>query len=274
MVSSTMIRAAVLGKPISHSLSPIVHGLIYEALGIQYQYERYELDVGTAPHFIRNAFDHVEEGWTGFSLTMPLKEIGFDMSREVDPIAIRSHSINTITREGCFNTDVTGLQRVLRMQNVVSDEVIILGNGATARAVLIAIESMANLSRVTVYRRSESRDVLLTGASRYPLVIKDLSELGRRHLGSEVLLVSTLPSIAQLEVSSHLLGFEGTLLDISYAPWPSVLAGVVEGSVISGLPVLVAQAIDQARIFTAMDFDEDELYRSVLISTIQRITAR
>lgn len=269
-----MIRAAVIGKPIAHSLSPLVHGLIYEALGLEYQYEKHELDQVEALSFIEQVFDAHEESWSGLSLTMPLKEIGFECGKEVDPSAVRAHSINTITQHGCFNTDISGLERVFRIQGIDPKEVIVLGGGATARSVLVAIESLKNLSHLTVYRRSAVRDRLLSKASEIPLLIKDLSEFGERLMSSDLFLISTLPASAQPEVSARLLGFEGTLLDISYAPWPSVFAGVVEGDVISGLPVLVAQAIDQARLFTGLKFDEDELYQSVLLSTIRRITTK
>ena len=269
-----MIKAAVLGKPIGHSLSPLVHGLIYEHLGIDHRYEKFELDQQEAKGFIKNRFANDEDSWSGFSLTMPLKEIGFELGMEVDSDAFRAHSINTITRQGCFNTDITGLRRVFRIQGVNPPEVIILGSGATARSVLVAIESLEDLSRTSIYRRSDSRDHLLPISSERRVSLRALSELGDRHIGPEVLLISTLPASAQQEVSPQLVGFEGTLLDISYSPWPSILAGVVEGSVISGLPVLVAQAIDQARLFSGLAFDEDQLYRSILLSTIQQITRR
>ena len=98
-----MIRAAVLGKPITHSLSPLVHGLIYEELGLEHEYTRFELDVTEAITFLR---EEISKGWSGFSLTMPLKEVGFALDLPVDELASRARSINTITPPGSFITDI------------------------------------------------------------------------------------------------------------------------------------------------------------------------
>lgn len=268
-----MIKAAVLGKPIAHSLSPLVHGLIYKELGLTYSYGRFELDEKEAKNFIEDCFSSPDSGWSGFSLTMPLKEVGFELEMEVDSEARIAHSINTITPQGCFNTDVSGLRRVFLHEELKPTEVVILGNGATARSAIVAVQSFLELSYVSVFRRSERRDALLPDSLKFPLKLNHLSNLGTRHLDSDVLVISTLPASTQSEISERLAGFEGTLIDFSYSPWPSVFAGVVKGKVISGLPILVAQAIDQARIFTGLTFDENPLYKSVLLSTAATISS-
>lgn len=270
-----MIRAAVLGKPIAHSLSPLVHGVIYRELGLDYSYERIELDQDEAKAFLPEALrlKKSELGtWSGFSLTMPLKEVGFELDLPIDAEARAAYSINTITSEGCFNTDISGLRRVIRNEKINANEAVILGNGATSRSVLLALDVLPSLKRIDIYRRSESRDSLLPRGLNVESFVHPIADLGLRHLGEDVLLISTIPATAQHEVSERLAGFEGTLIDISYSPWPSLLAGVVSGRIVSGLPMLVAQAVDQARIFSGLSFDEEEMYRVALLSTVRSLS--
>jgi len=268
-----MIRAAVLGKPIDHSLSPLVHGLIYNKLGVDYEYLRFEVDEIQARELIEGAFASSDEKWSGFSLTMPLKEIGFSLGLSIDSSALASRSINTITPSGCFNTDVSGLVRVMNAQSIEFESVSILGSGATARSVLIALEAFDFPGPVTIYRRNESRDELLPRSGRFAIETRSLVDFASADLKEDHLVVSTLPSTSQGVVSEGLRGFKGTFVDFSYAPWPSTLAKIVSGTVISGLPILVSQAVDQAAIFTGSEFDRDDVYREILSSTVRSMAA-
>lgn len=263
-----MIRAAVLGKPVHHSLSPLVHGLIYRELDIRCEYGLFEVDVSDAERLIRASFSKPDEEWRGFSLTMPLKEVGFSLPFPIEDRANEARSINTITPKGSFNTDISGFERVFRTEGLEPTEVVIFGNGATARSALIAIDSLKSVSDVTLYRRSKFHDELLPHKRRVPLVVKSMEEFGSEEMNAMTLVISTLPGSSQDSITEKLSGFEGTLIDVSYAPWPSLLANVVPGRVISGLNLLVAQAVDQARIFSGLPFEEDEMYRKVLSSTI------
>jgi len=91
-----MIRAAVLGSPISHSLSPTLHNHAYEILGIPGKYEAIEISEVEFPQFFAEATAlDAKVDWRGFSLTMPLKEIVTDALTQVDPLAKRIASANT-----------------------------------------------------------------------------------------------------------------------------------------------------------------------------------
>jgi shikimate dehydrogenase len=265
-----MIKAAVLGRPVSHSLSPLVHTSIYQELGLQSDYQRFELDVVSGKEFLSRELDG---SWSGFSLTMPLKEIGFELELEIDGDAERAHSINTISRDRGFNTDISGLARVLLLEGLEMSDVIILGSGATARSSLVALERVGYRGKISVIRRSAARDSYLPRIEASDLQLMDFDSwrLGRET--AKRLLISTLPGSAQSQVSREILGFEGTLLDFSYSPWPSVLAGVASGKLISGIKVLVSQAVDQAAIFTKTEFDRDGMYEKVLSSTVRNLTS-
>lgn len=267
-----MIKAAVLGKPVTHSLSPLVHGQIYEKLGLEYSYQRLEHDQFTAVEFIRQAL--ATEEWSGFSLTMPLKEVAFSLNLACDSFSVAAHSVNTITKGRGYNTDVSGLVRVLSELEREFESVAIIGSGATARSVMVALEAIKTqgkgMGKLEVFRRSSHGDALLRSASRLDVTFLEIENL--KPDGSQQLIISTIPSAAQSSISSQLQGFEGTLLDITYSPWPSTLAGVIKGKVVSGLSLLVAQAVDQAALFTGLDFDREKMFQEIKVSTAREVS--
>lgn len=264
-MAPSMIRAAVLGKPIAHSLSPFVHGEIYRALGLKYEYGRIELDQQQARDFLQQ---ELKNSWSGFSLTMPLKEVGFHLGLKVEDVAKRSRAINTVTRSGAFNTDATGLARVLAEHGDHYSNVLIIGNGASARSSLLGLEIFGYRGEVSILRRNPDRDFLLPKIAHSPLQSISMDQEWRESLIKSSLVISTIPAQAQTDISAKLLGFEGTFLDFSYSPWPSTFASVVSGRVISGLSILVAQAVDQAAIFSGEEFDRGSMFREVLSSTM------
>ena len=94
-----MIRAAVLGSPISHSLSPKIHRHAYELLGLDSTYSAIEVDERSFPDFYREATSQSDASeWSGFSLTMPLKEIVLQFCKSVDPVVEIINSGNTLYR--------------------------------------------------------------------------------------------------------------------------------------------------------------------------------
>lgn len=265
-----MIKAAVLGKPISHSLSPLVHGAIYQVLGLPYEYTRIELDQDSARNFLRQ---ELSRDWSGFSLTMPLKEVGFNLDLPIDDLALRARSINTLTPAGAFNTDASGLARVLKTEGTSFSKVIIIGNGATARSSLLGLELLGFKGTIAILRRNTLKDQLLPEIEGCELRLISLEDEWGRTLDDQTLLLSTIPSSAQREISEQILGFKGTLLDFTYSPWPSKFAGGAVGKVISGFPILVAQAIDQAYYFTGSEFDRESMYKEILSSTSRFLAA-
>ena len=116
MLTVTGRRAAVLGSPISHSLSPALHQAAYRALGLSdWSYGAHELQVAELPGFVSG----LGPQWAGLSLTMPLKEAAFEVADEVSDLAREVGAINTLVRapDGGWsgdNTDVYGVSQALR----------------------------------------------------------------------------------------------------------------------------------------------------------------
>lgn len=230
---------AVLGSPIEHSKSPLIHAAAYQALGLDWDYGRYRVEASELEGFL-NLRDSV---WRGLSLTMPLKEAGFQLSVPSCPVASATGIVNTLLHtdsgwEG-YNTDSYGIQQAVRMHSENTFEYIaLLGSGATAKSALHAAREIAPNAKIEIFAR---RSVELDGLSSRPLESFYESEI-------KGLTISTLPGSAihpSLTVAD-----EAVILDVAYSPWPSKLAAAWSaGNRISGIEMLLWQALIQVRIF-------------------------
>lgn len=219
-------KFAVLGSPIAHSKSPLIHNFIFGETGFDATYERFE--VNNLAEFLA---EHPE--LDGLSLTMPLKEQAFELALSLDANAEASGGVNTLLRSGSdwlgFNTDVQGIANAVGFS---PEAVAVIGSGATARSALLALPD----ARKLIYARNTVTAAQL--ANQFGAEVVDFDSA----IGAE-LVISTITEGAFPE----LLGTKtiaGTLLDCVYTN-PELPAG----KYISGLSMLVHQAIIQQRIF-------------------------
>lgn len=262
-----MMKFAVLGSPIDHSKSPALHTAAYAVLGLDWSYGRFEVVHGELGTFLS---EHQE--YAGFSLTMPLKEEAHKLAVEngwaIDAMSQLLEAGNTLRRVPggfeLYNTDVYGASQALATKpDLHASTVAILGSGATARCVaLAALGSFTNLERLTVFSRSAE------GANRIFEVLKGSAAFSN-HSGIELiwnsleaaadfggagLTINTLPSDVAADVEIDLPFTESWFFDVTYNPWPSVLSNSwLADHTISGIEMLINQAIAQLRIFTSGD---------------------
>ena len=278
-------RAYVLGHPIAHSLSPALHRAAYDFLGEQnLGYDRRDTlpdDLPAIMHGVRQP-DGTEDApyIAGLSVTMPLKTAVIQYCDELSETARVTGAVNTVYPRGekvlGDNTDVIGIVNALRHAGLepqpLKDSAAIVGGGATAISALTALHQLG-YSRVSVYARSlhklgsvqEAADRLGVQLEQVSLaeLPQNLAERGHHPV------VSTLPAHAADEWASQLSGLKGAsathrpvLLDVAYNPWPSVLASAWEangGTVVSGLEMLLYQAVEQVLLFTDRTLSEGEL---------------
>jgi shikimate dehydrogenase len=243
-------RLAVLGSPIAHSRSPLLHAAAAEVLGLDWEYGRIEATAQTLPGILAGFGPE----WVGLSLTMPLKRAVLPLVVEHHPLVDRLGLANTLRlgdRPHLANTDVGGIQVVLRDLAGV-DRAMVLGGGATAASALEALERLGVRERIVAARRPEAAAIELAGLADGFVGIADAD------LGSADVVVSALPgdSDAAVRVPSRVAGTP--LLDVAYDPWPTALGArwaAAGGRLLHGLDMLVEQAVLQVRIFTDADPD-------------------
>jgi shikimate dehydrogenase len=242
-------RLAVLGAPIAHSRSPLLHAAAYRVLGLDWEYGRAEVREDGLPAFLAG----LGPEWRGLSLTMPLKRAVVPLVADHDPLVDRLALANTLLlgeSPTLFNTDVAGVDAVLRSAGGPYASAVVLGAGATAASTLEALR-LQGVERRTVAARSPERAAAELGDLPTAVVPIEAAPLA----DADVVIV-TLPGGADagVEVPGDVAGVP--LLDVAYDPWPSALGGAwlaAGGVLLHGLDLLIEQALIQVRIFTAGD---------------------
>jgi len=247
------MRAAVLGSPVAHSLSPVLHRAAYAELGIEGQYDAHDVDAAALPGFLAG----LGPEWVGLSLTMPLKAAVIPLLDDVTPQAAALRSVNTVVlRDGLrrgSNTDVPGMVEALRAAGLTgADRVTILGGGATGRSALAAAAALgAGRADVAVREVVGSGPDLLRVGSAVGIEVRPRPWHDAPALLEAPLVISTVPASAAAPLDRAVGG--GLLFDVLYEPWPTPLAAAWRasgGQVVGGLELLVAQAVLQVAAMT------------------------
>jgi shikimate dehydrogenase len=245
-------HAGVLGRPIAHSLSPILHRAAYAELGLDWSYEAIECGVAELPATVAQRAD-----WAGFSATMPLKHALLDVAAEVRPIAATVGSANTLLRgpDGWIaeNTDVAGIVAALAEHSVAPGTVTILGAGGTAQAMLAALLAVG-VEECTVLARDPTRAAALVAtAERLGVRVRvDHLDNAAAALTAD-LVASTLPPGAADRLAEHIWRPHQSVFDVVYTPWPTpfVASAARAGArVVSGALMLLHQAAVQVALMT------------------------
>jgi shikimate dehydrogenase len=244
-------RLAVLGSPIAHSRSPLLHAAAAEVLGLDWDYGRIEATEETLPDVLAG----LGPEWVGLSLTMPLKRTVLPLVAAHSPLVDRLGLANTVRlgdRPHLANTDVDGIQAVLRNEPRPMVAVV-LGAGATAASALEALDRLGVIERVVVARRPEAAATQLAGLAETFVPLSD------PQLAVADVVVSTLPGHVEYDLPLPEVLHGVPLLDVAYDPWPTALGArwlAAGGRLLHGLDMLVEQAVLQVRVFTDSDPDE------------------
>lgn len=244
----------MLGSPISHSLSPVLHRAAYVELGLDWEYDAREVTEDTLGPFL----DGLGPQWRGLSLTMPLKRAVVPMLDERSEAVQLSGAANTVVlqhgRRSGHNTDIPGAVAALTERHDGPwGSAVVLGGGATATSVLLALAELGCRHAVLVVRDAGRARQTLEAVARHPHApTVELRAFGEELEDADVL-VSTIPAGAQDDWVVSLVLQAGVVFEVLYDPWPTPLAdGAAAGEIplVSGLDLLVHQAVLQVELMT------------------------
>ena len=269
-------RAAVLGHPIAHSLSPTLHRAAYAALGLPWHYDAVDVASGGLQAFLADA----GPDWAGMSLTMPLKVEAVPLMDFIEPMAKIVGAVNTVLIQRFAdqrhlvgaNTDVHGIVAALREGGVEHAATgVILGGGATASSALAALGQLGVTAPVVAVRDRSRAGALMRAATKMGVSVRFASlEDAAALVAHADVVVSTIPADAGAGVGAAVTTASGTLLDVIYAPLVTPLGLAWEaagGTRVGGERMLLHQAAEQVRLMTGRKApikDMDAALRAVL----------
>jgi shikimate dehydrogenase len=249
-------QLAILGSPVSHALSPVLHRAAYAALGLDWTYDV----IDCTPDRLADFLASLDNTWAGLSLTMPLKHAVVPLLDKASATVTATGAANTVTISGGLllgeNTDVHGMTQALHDSGLAqADSACLLGAGATAATALSVLHTLGCRDTVVLTRNMTHTRQLAHAADRIGISVRlrPWSEAAR-HLGAG-LVISALPPGAADPLAPYWPAAGNTLLDVVYRPWPTPLAQAARRSgstVIGGLPMLVHQAARQVEIQTGL----------------------
>lgn len=276
-----MIRLAVIGDPIDHSLSPLVHSTILKNLGIDYEYEKVQVKKGELGSFLEYA---KEKKFDGFNLTMPHKVDILPYLSEIDEEAERYGAVNTVkVKNGKlygYNTDADGYVQSIKTLGIEIDKknVVIMGAGGVVQTLALktALEGANEISIMnrTLSKAEEiSKMVEIKTGKKCDFGGLEVVQLKEKMTNCHILINATPLGMHSVNKDFEDLSFinelpKGAVVsDLIYNPQKTTLLKKAEQlgyKTINGLGMLVFQAILADKIYLESDFDINKIYDNVI----------
>lgn len=250
---TTAPRFGVVGDPIAHSLSPVLHRAGYDALGIPARYDAVRVPEATLASYVAG----LGPEWRGLSVTAPLKREALALATTVSERASLAGGANTLVRTGtgwaADNTDLPGAVAAIRERyDGPASVATIIGAGATAASTGLALADLG-VRTIRLLAREPARAAATAAAlARDPRLEVDVLPLDGAAVVGEIV-VSTIPVAAQDDALVAATCGAAVVFEVVYDPWPSPIAAAAADrgqALVSGLDLLVHQAVLQFAMFT------------------------
>ncbi|AHH96083.1 shikimate dehydrogenase [Kutzneria viridogrisea] len=262
-------RAAVLGSPIEHSLSPVLHQAAYAALGLDWSFERIRCEAAELPGLV----DGSGPEWAGFAVTMPGKRAAYEHAVQRSEVADLVEAANTLVprEQGGWFADCTDVQGICGAVRAAggwpergAGSAVLLGAGGTATAAVVAAH-LLGVQQVTIVVRDPARAAEAVRCAEkvgVGVAVRDWSQTRFGELCAAAdLVVSTVPSAAVVDIAEDLARARFAL-DAIYHPWPTPIADAAarRGTrLVTGLDMLLHQAFTQVWRFTGEQAPKAEM---------------
>ncbi len=275
-----MIKLAVIGDPIEHSLSPLVHGVVMECIKKPYQYQKVQVKKGELQDFLSYA---KEEGIHGFNLTMPHKVDVLPLLDEMDEEAKLFQSVNTVKvsqgRLSGYNTDALGYELSMNIKgySFANSRVVILGAGGVVRTLALkaaksgakeificnrtkekAVEIAENVAQVTgtpVYSGAFNVEAITEFVKSCDIIMNG-TPLGMHGVSGDYEDLSFLEAVPKTALVS----------DLIYNPSKTKFLAKAESlglDTMNGLGMLIYQGILADEIYLGQTLNREELFQSI-----------
>ncbi len=271
------IKTGVIGHPISHSKSPLIHNHWISKYELNGSYEAIDIK----PENLNDELPRLlhQSGYSGFNLTIPHKEIALDICDEIDNLGKSIGAVNTIKLRASdnkiigTNTDAYGfihnIKQTLTGFNFCAGPAVILGAGGAAKAIIYGL-LQENVPHIIITNRTRAKADKLAQIDKRITVI----DWNKRHeaLDGVHLLVNTsalgMAGKPALEIDLSLLPVEAAVSDIVYAPLMTNLLDNAQkhgNSVVTGIGMLLHQARPAFELWYGVLPDVDQALESIVL---------
>ena len=269
--------AGIIGYPLSHTLSPSMHNFIYQKLGIDVEYKKWEI----SPNNLKSHIEKINnENFIGANITVPYKEKIVPLLDEIRNEAKFTGAVNTIVKNNNkligYNTDVYGIEQTLdiKLKNDVINNAVIFGAGGAAKAALFVL-LQRGLNNLTIVNRTKSNALKMISKfnnvnyDQTIITLNEKSQIKSACLSADLIINTTILGMKGSgyedisPIDSTFIDSNSVIFDMVYNPTKTPLIKIAlerNANIIEGLNMLVYQAIKSIELWTGVRPSFDDMY--------------
>ena len=269
--------AGIIGYPLSHTLSPSMHNFIYQKLGIDVEYKKWEI----SPNNLKSHIEKINnENFIGANITVPYKEKIVPLLDEIRNEAKFTGAVNTIVKNNNkligYNTDVYGIQQTLdiKLKNDVINNAVIFGAGGAAKAAFFVL-LQRGLNNLTIVNRTKSNALKMiskfnnVNCDQTIITLNEKSQIKSACLSADLIINTTILGMKGSgyedisPIDSTFIDSNSVIFDMVYNPTKTPLIKIAlerNANIIEGLNMLVYQAIKSIELWTGIRPSFDDMY--------------
>ena len=269
--------AGIIGYPLSHTLSPSMHNFIYQKLGIDVEYKKWEI----SPNNLKSHIEKINnENFIGANITVPYKEKIVPLLDEIRNEAKFTGAVNTIVKNNNkligYNTDVYGIEQTLdiKLKNDVINNAVIFGAGGAAKAALFVL-LQRGLNNLTIVNRTKSNALKMiskfnnVNCDQTIITLNEKSQIKSACLSADLIINTTILGMKGSgyedisPIDSTFIDSNSVIFDMVYNPTKTPLIKIAlerNANIIEGLNMLVYQAIESIELWTGIRPSFDYMY--------------
>ena len=269
--------AGIIGYPLSHTLSPSMHNFIYQKLGIDVEYKKWEI----SPNNLKSHIEKINnENFIGANITVPYKEKIVPLLDEIRNEAKFTGAVNTIVKNNNkligYNTDVYGIEQTLdiKLKNDVINNAVIFGAGGAAKAALFVL-LQRGLNNLTIVNRTKSNALKMiskfnnVNCDQTIITLNEKSQIKSACLSADLIINTTILGMKGSgyedisPIDSTFIDSNSVIFDMVYNPTKTPLIKIAlerNANIIEGLDMLVYQAIKSIELWTGIRPSFDDMY--------------